>query len=85
MLSIKNISKSLLTGRIFLVLDSLTRSVVLVNANGMVRAHIPIGSPYVQIRSISPHKSITVKLRFKAPKNAHISFGTRLLKGDGIL
>jgi hypothetical protein len=68
---------------VWLVLDNLSPSATLLNADGTTAVLPPVGSPYIGIGSgnstFGPHQVRTVQLEFADPSHQSVSYDTRVL------
>lgn len=76
--TVKNTSKTAITGPLALVLANLTAGATLTNPNGSTVCFAPAGSPYINLplsgNELKGKAGVTVSLKFSAPADAEITF-----------
>lgn len=83
--TLKNTSRSAITGPVSLVLDSLSANAGLANKSGVTAAIGLVGSPYVDVTpgNLPAGGSVTFTLEFTNPTNKSITYAKRVLAGPG--
>jgi hypothetical protein len=82
---IGNLSRTPITGPVWLVLDDLS-PVVLTNASAVTRCRAPLGSPYIlynigRDNVLRPQEVVSMTLSFAIPPNRGLRYRTRILTG----
>ena len=83
-ITLKNNNPGPLAGPFHVVLDALSPTATLANANGSTTNYVPTGSPYITIvipgpGTLAPGASVSGVLQFSNPGNQAINYSTRTL------
>ena len=82
-ITLKNISNSVISGPLSLVLDNLSSNATLFNLSGNTACAALAGSPFINLTGdLNPGASVSVSLQFGNPTKAGITYAARVLSGS---